>query len=613
MFCEASAVTGESGFEESVVDSLVQSPPEELDSLLMALQEPLRSTEAPATVLSIVYERLAPQNARRDLGQFATPSFVSKFLAEWGITDADDSVLDPGIGAGQLSMHAVARKIELGDEEPLKEITGVDIDEVAIAMAAVSLKLVDGPGHPELIHNDFIRQSPRQFTARGHEAETYDAVVANPPYSRVQALNSRLRDDLDRVIMSETGYEFSQRTPLYGYFLAHAAQFLGIGGRLAAIVPSKFMDTKFGRDLKQYLLGEFTIHGVIQLADSIDVFDGVRARPSILLLEKGTPNTEHEVWFGKVKSWESTITPNSLLDSDKSDVNGVESVTTVAQELLVATERWSYYLDDTELSTFPELIRFDEIADISRGIATGHNDYFCLTQTEIKEYDIPQEYRRRLIRSAHGLTRVDLTKKAWKGWRDEGNAAWILYCYDEEGNVLSPEEIESEGVHDYLEVADELDTKDRHLVSGRDPWYRVESQEPAPILGKYMNRTGFLFMRNDADLLTLNNIHTIDLTFDWDQDQRDALLAYLNSRVVNRVLSKESHNYNGLQKIEISQLKQAPVIDPRRLGYRKRERLAILFEGLCEARDPSTDRSDADEILDQIDEVLEPLLGMADE
>ena len=125
-----------------------------------------------------------------------------------------------------------------------------------------------------------------------------------------------------------------------------------------------------------------------------------------------------------------------------------------------------------------------------------------------------------------------------------------------------------------------------------------------------MNRTGFLFMRNDADLLTLNNVHTIDLDFEFSQKHLNALLAYLNSNVIERVLSAESHDYNGLQKLEISQLEDTPVIDPRRLSESKRQRLTNLFDYLCRIR-----RMDLDEsgLLRAIDDEIEPLLGLETE
>ncbi|EMA64677.1 type i restriction-modification system methyltransferase subunit [Halorubrum lipolyticum DSM 21995] len=518
--------------------------------------------------------------------------------------------MDPGIGAGPLASHALSRKIELGATNPLADITGIDIDEVAIAMASVSLKLVDGAGKSNLIQSDFIQHSPRSFEREGIQTEAYDAVIANPPYSRHQALDSQMKEDLEQIIARESTYDFSQRTPLYGYFLVHAAQFLRSGGRIAAIVPSKFLDTEFGRDLKRYLLNEFTIHGIVQFGDEIDVFEGIRTRPSVLLLEKGTAPESHQTRFMRVSSWAGNFDAETLLDTDPEEITGVSGSTVIAQRLLSPAERWSYYLDETDVRDFPELTEFDEIATPHRGIATGDNDYFCLTQDVVEEYDIPERYRVKIIRSAHGLDLVNLTEENWESWRDDGESVWLLYCLDS-GAAIEKDDLESDGLRRYLSEGEDSETVDRYIVSNRSTWYRVEPQEPAPILGKYMNRTGFLFMRNDAELRTLNNIHAIYLDFDEDDDEyemyRDALLAYLNSTVMERVLSKESHNYSGLQKLEISQLNGAPVLDPREIDPEKRTRLANLFNDLRRSRQSG---NDGHTFIEQIDQELKPLLEL---
>ncbi|MFB6186833.1 MAG: Eco57I restriction-modification methylase domain-containing protein, partial [Halobacteriaceae archaeon] len=70
--------------------------------------------------------------------------------------------------------------------------------------------------------------------------------MGNPPYSRHQAVDKQTKSNLNTIISEETGRDFSQRTPLYGYFLIHAAQFLRDGGRAAFITPSQFMATDFG-------------------------------------------------------------------------------------------------------------------------------------------------------------------------------------------------------------------------------------------------------------------------------------------------------------------------------------------------------------------------------
>ncbi|ELY90458.1 type i restriction-modification system methyltransferase subunit [Natrinema altunense JCM 12890] len=374
---------------------------------------------------------------------------------------------------------------------------------------------------------------------------------------------------------------------------------------MAAIIPSRIFDTKFGEDIKEYLLDEFSIHGIIQFDESVDVFESVKATPSIMLLEKGDPPEHHKTKFLKITSWEDGLTPKRLLSETDSETV-VSTRTDIAQELLSHRERWSFYLGETEVREFPEATDFREIATIQRGIATGANDFFCLTQDEVDEWSIPRMYRKPIIRTARGLSIVNITTDDWEQWKRDGDEVWLLYCYTEDG-VCEISDIKSLGVLEYLEEGEATGATDGHLVSNRNPWYRVEKQSPAPILGKYMNRTGFLFMRNDVGLLTLNNVHTIYLDFEFSEDQLDALLAYLNSNVIERVLSVESHDYHGLQKLEISQLENTPVIDPRQLSSSKRQRLANLFNYLGRIRRMDLDDS---ELLRAIDDEIEPLLGL---
>ncbi|WP_204367395.1 N-6 DNA methylase [Natrinema altunense] len=595
----------DSGLSWSPVDGLLMGTELTLDTIILALRHAIAGADNPSEALGNTYEELVPQEARRELGQFATPPFISRFMASWTVQQHDDTVLDPGIGAGQLATQALIQKAELGAQQPLAEIVGIDIDEIAVSMASVTLKLTDGEGQGDLRHGDFINQSPRQFAASGFEIEQFDAVVANPPYSRHQALEKHLKKHLNRVVSRETSYEFSQRTPLYGYFLIHAAQFLAPGGRMAAIIPSRIFDTKFGEDIKEYLLDEFSIHGIIQFDESVDVFESVKATPSIMLLEKGDPPEHHKTKFLKITSWEDGLTPKRLLSETDSETV-VSTRTDIAQELLSHRERWSFYLGETEVREFPEATDFREIATIQRGIATGANDFFCLTQDEVDEWSIPRMYRKPIIRTARGLSIVNITTDDWEQWKRDGDEVWLLYCYTEDG-VCEISDIKSLGVLEYLEEGEATGATDGHLVSNRNPWYRVEKQSPAPILGKYMNRTGFLFMRNDVGLLTLNNVHTIYLDFEFSEDQLDALLAYLNSNVIERVLSVESHDYHGLQKLEISQLENTPVIDPRQLSSSKRQRLANLFNYLGRIRRMDLDDS---ELLRAIDDEIEPLLGL---
>ncbi|WP_224268575.1 Eco57I restriction-modification methylase domain-containing protein [Haloprofundus salinisoli] len=607
LFKEAYRIIEDTGFQQSPVDSLVEAD-ESINRLLLSLRHALLNDPQPANTLATVYEGLISQDARRDLGQFATPVHIGRFMASWAVQNPDDRVLDPGIGAGQLSLQVLYEKLNLGSNSPLGDITGIDIDEVSITMASTALKLVDGPGSPNLELDNFIDKKSVEYTSSGKIESRYDAVIANPPYSRHQSMSSAVKESLNETVIERTGYEFSGRTPLYAYFIAHAAQFVEDGGRLAFIIPSKFMDTQFGRDLKRFLLNEFKIHSVIQFGDSIPVFEGVKTRPSILLLESRHPPLSHKTQFVKLSAWPGVDSASELVNSDEplTEHSEVEFETVIAQDMITPSERWTRFFDSTEVEEIPQLTQFKDIATIKRGIATGKNDYFCLSTEDLEEYPIPESFRRRIIRTANGMENLNLNLDDWCSWERDGDEVWLLYCYDENG-VIRRENLEDDSLIKYLRKGTEQGVTDGYLVSNRNPWYRVEKQDAAPILAKYMNRHGFQFIRNDANLLTLNNIHTVDLDFKYNEEQLNALLAYLNSRLFERFLMQLSRDYNGLQKIEIGPLESAPVLDPRELPDSLCSRLSSLFKELCKQRRKG---DDGDDVLSDIETELRGFLGI---
>ncbi|MFB6186832.1 MAG: N-6 DNA methylase, partial [Halobacteriaceae archaeon] len=145
-FETAENATDNHAFAPSLIDTYLPAYPESIDSLLLALRHLVIRAENPSGALADVYGRLISQDARRDLGQFATPNHIGQFMASWAITDPSDTILDPGIGAGQLAYQALQNKMDRGCRVPMPDITGVDVDEIAITMAATALKLADGPG-----------------------------------------------------------------------------------------------------------------------------------------------------------------------------------------------------------------------------------------------------------------------------------------------------------------------------------------------------------------------------------------------------------------------------------------------------------------------------------
>jgi len=604
-FATAERVAGNKGFEPSDPADLIAELDETEIETVLALRGALTASSHPAEALSMVYERLFVQDARRDLGQFSTPNYISEILAKWAVNEADDTILDPGVGAGMLSSAAVREKIQRGAEKPLHDIRANDIDELAVSMAALSLKLVDGPGSPVLERGNFLEFGAQDWSETSNvENQSIDAVVANPPYSRSQAMETAVKEQANQFVSSEAGVEFHGKSPMYVYFLAHAAQFVDDGGRLAFIIPSGFMETEFGVPFKQYLLDCFQIQAIVQLNEDDNTFRGVRTTTSLLFLEYEQAPEDHETTFINLPSWPDVDSFSELLEIDFTD-DSVEDRYRVdlLQRLLSPEDNWQHYFSSTETSEIDGLGDFTDIATIKRGIATGNNDIFCLDRDDLADHDIPDRFLQPIIKSAQDIPGYEITREDWEGWRDTGKDAWLLYAY-EDGEKLT----ERTPLEEFLSYAEETFDTDRELFDRRNPWYCVDKRDPAPILAKYMSRTGSQFIYNENGLRTLNNFHNIDPDFEENEDWVKALLAYLNSNIVRKEISKVSRSYSGLEKIELGALKSAPVIDPRKLDSQVVEQLANLFDSL--EREERTD-GDVETTRMAIDDAVREILDIA--
>lgn len=599
-FGAAADVTGNCGFHlELPADTHTAITTRERETLL-AVRSVLVATENPASTLTQVYERLFSQVDRRALGQFGTPEEIATLLADWAITDPDDTVLDPGVGAGMLSVAALEAKYTQGASSPLEAIMATDIDGLSVSMAAVALKLADGPGCPQLTVKDFLAKTPPDGSEGIDSDRTFvDAVVANPPYSRSQALSPAVKQRANQRASEETDIEFHGKSPLYVYFLAHAAQFVDVGGRLAFIIPSGFMETAFGVPFKKYLLESFQIEAIIQLDGENQTFQDVRTTASLVLLEAGSPDEDHELSFINCTEWPDIDSADELLALDFDDDSPIDGYRVDLVQALVSSEdNWKHYFAPTETDATTEVSEFSTFASIKRGIATGNNELFCLTDAQRQQRAIPAQYLKPIIKSAHDIPGFVIERADWEGWRADGKPIWLLYAYDGEKKLK-----EKEPLKEFLSYAETAYETNRKLLNDRNPWYCVDRREPAPILGKYMSRSGSQFIYNKAELLSLNNFHNITPEFS-DERLVKALLAYLNSSIIQKEMSKLSRSYSGLEKIELRALKSAPVVDPRELETERVAELVALFETL-EARersggDVAAVRSDIDAVVREI-------------
>jgi len=109
---------------------------------------------------------------------------------------------------------------------------------------------------------------------------TYDYVVGNPPYVRIQNLPDQQKEVLDELYESTTG-----NYDLYCPFYERGLNWLEEDtGRLGYITPNQFMVTDYGEGLRRVLRREATLDEVYDFRDS-GVFADATNYPAIVIAE----------------------------------------------------------------------------------------------------------------------------------------------------------------------------------------------------------------------------------------------------------------------------------------------------------------------------------------
>ena len=109
----------------------------------------------------------------------------------------------------------------------------------------------------------------------------FDAVLGNPPYIRIQALDRELAEWCRRRYTTAFG-----SFDAYVVFVERAVGLLGPGGRLGFIVPNKFLKLDSGKRLRERLADGRLVEEIIDFAHA-QIFEGATNYTSVLILETG--------------------------------------------------------------------------------------------------------------------------------------------------------------------------------------------------------------------------------------------------------------------------------------------------------------------------------------
>ena len=231
----------------------------------------------------------------KQAGVVYTPSHVVAFMLD-DLLPSDPSsvrICEPACGDGAFLEGCVRRICEkisefgprAGYVESLKWLTGFEIDEQAVEACKTRLTRtcieVLGSEAPtvdwRIRHLDILNRAQWR-----RHANSFDYVVGNPPYVRIQHLEHNRREHI-----ASEGWRFMNGCgDLYFLFFEAGLDLLRKGGQVSFITPNSWLKSAAGRLLRTRLSANHRVRKIVDF-EGHQVFPAVTTYTAITRVEKG--------------------------------------------------------------------------------------------------------------------------------------------------------------------------------------------------------------------------------------------------------------------------------------------------------------------------------------
>ena len=316
-------------------------------------------------------------------------------------------------------------------------------------------------------------------------------VISNPPYTRHQLLGQDVKDQLAASAASH-GIMVPRTAGEYVYFMVHA--WLAEWSHSEVfVVPTNWLEANYGSPIRNYLANHKKT--LVQVSDPSvrGQFPNLGVTTSVVLtsaLEAGEPPRF------EIQSFSGGAAPH-LSPHGPAD----------AQEAAP---------------------RLGDFVSIHRGIATGANRWFVLTDDELEESNLREDEVQPLLRRLPRLEQGPSVQWLWTPTDSPSRASRARI-----------ETMERESVHRGT------------LCRMRDPWWHLGRLPMPELFLSCLWRGSPLLVENERRLTHLNNVHGLSFDPNASPQLRFRLVEWLQSTEGIQALARQArHLDGGLRKLE---------------------------------------------------------------
>jgi hypothetical protein len=504
-------VPGWSAAEAALAREL--DPPRPPEALVRALRARIGEGADP---LGEAFCRLRPPEVRRGAGATYTPGPIVASMVAWAAAEGPPArVVDPGAGSGRFAVAA-------GRRFPSARVVAVELDPLAALACRGHLAAAGLAGRAAVVAGDYR-------SAEIGEADGPTLYLGNPPYVRHHQIEAGWKEWLSLAARSH-GLEASRLAGLHVHFFLATAARARAGDRGAFITSSEWLDTNYGRLVRELLLDGLGGQAIHVLEPTAVPFSDAAVTAAITCFRAGRP-------------------PGSLRLRRVDDVrrlDGLGGGRAVPAARLREARRWSP-LTRAARSVPEDHIQLGDLVRVHRGAVTGRNSTWVVRPGDT---DLP---------AAVLFPSVTRAREIFEAGSALSSSRHLRLVVDLPPDLDAFAETERRRIEGFLARARREGAHAGYIARARRRWWSVGLRAPAPILATYMARRPPAFTRNLAGARHINIAHGLYPRVDLPDAALERLLASLR----RTVSVHDGRTYaGGLTKFEPREMERIPIPDP---------------------------------------------------